>query len=308
VASGFFVPAEVSDDLVEQRVLEASVLLCPSGAVTGWAALRLAGAGFFDGLHPDGRSRREVDLVLAPGQARRRRAGVRWRQHRLDDAEVWIRQGIRCTTPERALFDEMRHAASARDAAVAMDMAAAADLVSLRRMRAFLGGRPGWGGAPVVREALTMADEYSRSPAESRLRLAWVLDGGCPPPLANRPVFSRGGRLLGIADLVDDAAGVVGEYDGEDHARARQRSRDAEKDSAFRDHGLEVFRVTGFDVHRPDQVIERLRAAYARAASSTSPRRWTLTPPPDWERAPTLDEQLDLHDVLRELHGPRTAG
>jgi hypothetical protein len=304
VASGLFVPAQVSMDVAEQRVLERSMLLGSSGAVTAWAALRLAGAAFFDGLGPDGRGQRDVDLVLQPGQARRCRTGVRWHQHRLEEAETWVRYGIRCTRPERALFDEMRQATSSREAAVAMDMAAAAELVSVRRMCAYVDKRSGWGGVPLVREALGMADEDSRSPAESRLRLSWVLDAGCPRPLANRAVFSLTGRLLGIADLIDDSAGVVGEYDGADHAAARQRSRDAEKDSAFRDHGLEVFRVTGFDVHHPDQVIARLRAAYARAASSTRQRHWTLTPSPSWEQPLTLDEQLDMQDVLRELHAP----
>ncbi len=304
VARGLFVPSAVGDDLVEQRVLERSMLLGGSGAVTGWAALRLAGAAFFDGLEPDGSTRRDVDLVRGPGQARRRRAGVRWCQDRLDDLEVRVRQGIRCCRSERALFDDMRRASSGRDAAVAMDMAAAADLVSVRRMWGYVDARAGWGGVDVVRQGLRLADEYSRSPAESRLRLAWVLDAGCPMPLANRAVFSREGRLLGIADLVDDAAGVVGEYDGGDHARARQRSRDAERDSVFRDHGLEVFRVTGFDAHHPDQVVARVRAAYARAAASNRRRGWTLTPPPDWEVAPTLDEQLDIQDVLRQLHAP----
>jgi hypothetical protein len=220
-----------------------------------------------------------------------------------DPAEVWVRHGVRCTRPLRALFDEMRRATSVREAVVAMDMAAAADLVSVRRLGDYTGRRPGWAGVDAVRRALVLADENSRSPAESRLRLLWVLDAGLPRPAANREVFSLDGRLLGVADLVDDSAGVVGEYDGADHARARQRSRDADRDSAFRDHGLEVFRVTGYDEHHPERVVERVRAAYARAQTVHRPRRWTLTPPVSWPAARTLDEELDHQDLLRDLHG-----
>ena len=279
------------------------MLVSARGAVTGWAALRLAGATFFDGLEADGRTERDVDLLLGPGQSRRPRAGVRWHQDRWQETELWLRQGVRCARPVRALFDEMRQAGSVRQAVVAMDMAAAADLTSIRRMAEHLAGRSGWDGTPVVRRALDLADEGSRSPAESRLRLDWVLDAHCPRPLANRDVFGHDGRLLGVADLIDDTAGVVGEYDGEDHAGSRQRSRDADRDSAFHDHGLEVFRVTGFDEHQPDRVVARIRAAYARAAASGRPRRWTLTPPPGWPAAPTLDQTLDVRDVLREIHG-----
>ncbi len=174
----------------------------------------------------------------------------------------------------------MRRSGAVRAATVAMDMAAAADLTSVRRMRAYVGGKAGWQGVELVRRALDLADENSRSPAESRLRLVWVLDAGCPPPLSNREVFTLGGRLLGVADLLDPVAGVVGEYDGEDHAGAGRRSRDADRDSAFRDHGLEVFRVTGFDEHQPHAVVARVRAAYARAGTAVRQRRWTLEPPP----------------------------
>lgn len=183
-----------------------------------------------------------------------------------------------------------------------MDMAAAADLTSVRRMRACAASRVRWNGVPLVRRALALADENSRSPAESRLRLVWMLDARLPRPLVNRDVFDQRGRLLGVADLIDPVAGVVGEYDGRDHAGALRRSKDAGRDTAFRDHGLEVFRVTGYDQHQPEGIVGRIRSAYTRAEASRHPRLWTLTPPPGWPAAPSLDEQLDVRDVLRELH------
>ena len=278
------------------------MLLRGRGAVTGWGALRMAGAGFFDGLARDSVSRRPVLLVAGPGAGRRPRPGVRWLQDRLAAEETWIRQDVRCTRPERALFDEMRLSPDVRSAVVAMDMAAAADLTSIRRMRDYAMGMRGWNGLPGVRAALGLADENSRSPAESRMRLVWVLDAHLPRPLANRDVFDDHGRLLGIADLIDPVAGVVGEFDGAEHAGAARRSRDAGRDTDFRDHGLEVFRVTGYDEHRPEGIVARARSSYARAAASTQRRRWTLEPPPGWPTAPTLDEQLDVRDLMRRLH------
>src|SRR6187551_1047548 len=46
---GWFVAATTTDELVEQRILEAFVAAGPDAVVTGWASLRLQRAGYFDG-------------------------------------------------------------------------------------------------------------------------------------------------------------------------------------------------------------------------------------------------------------------
>jgi len=270
---GLFVPADVDSSLPEQRILEASMLLPPGGVATGWAGLRLARAAFFDGLELDGRTWRPVPLLIGTAQARRPRLGVSWLRDRIEPEETWIRSGVPCARPERALFDEVRKQRDERAAAVALDMAFAAVLTSLRRMRAYLDDHEGWAGITLARRAWALADEGSWSPGESRTRLTWVLDAGRPRPLTNREVFDEHGRLLGIADLLDPEAGVAGEFDGGEHARPRRRSRDAAKDSAFRDHGLEIFRVTAYDEHEAGAIAARIDAAYRRAARNTLPRR-----------------------------------
>ncbi|MEO6512884.1 MAG: hypothetical protein ABIO16_17940 [Nocardioides sp.] len=55
-STGLVVPVSVTDDLVEQRIVEQGVRL-RRGAITGWAALRLLGGGYFDGLARDRRTR-----------------------------------------------------------------------------------------------------------------------------------------------------------------------------------------------------------------------------------------------------------
>jgi hypothetical protein len=277
------------------------MLLPPGGAVGAWAALRLSRAAFFDGLLSDGETARPVPLNVGPGHARRRRDGITWIRDVLHWEEVWVRSGIACVRPTRAVFDEMRLSTDVRAAAVALDMACAAEATSISRVRRYAESHPGVNGVPLVRTAIELADEDSWSPGESRLRLTWVLDARCPRPLANREVFGSGGRLLGVADLIDPDAAVVGEYDGGEHARPGRRSRDAARDSAFRDAGLEVFRVTAYDEHYPARLVDRIRAAYRRAAASGLEKRWTLEPTPGADRRLTLDERIELRDVLRDL-------
>jgi hypothetical protein len=286
------VPANVDGAVPEQRVAECVPLLPEGGAVTGWASLLMQGAGFLDGVAADGQTRRPVLLVVGPGHSRRSRPGVRYLQDRVGEV-VWIR-GIPCTPVRRALFDEMRLQPCVREAVVAMDMTAAAELVSIRRMESFTLSHPGWDGVPQVREALGLAHEGSVSPPETRMRLVWVLDAGLRTPLVNQPVFDRTGRLLGYPDLLDVEAGLVGEYDGDDHRRARRHSKDVDREALFRSHLLEVTRATSYDVRDRPRLAARVVEARRRARFlPPAARRWTLRPPAGWRPQPTLDELLD---------------
>ena len=285
---GFHVPAHVDPGPAEQRICEAVPLLPAGGSVTGWANLRLAHAGFMDGWRA--RELVPVALIVGPHAGRRRRPGVDFREDRLD--VVVVRHGIPCAPVRRGLFDEMR-SADLREAVVAMDMAAAAEVVSVRMLREYVAERVGWAGVPLVRAALELADEASRSPQETRLRLVWVLDAGLPPPLVNPPVFDLDGRLLGYPDLLDVEAGVVVEYDGDDHRPARRHSSDVDREAVFRRHRLEVTRVTGPDLASTSRVVDRLLGARALARfEAPSQRLWTLTPPPWWRSEPGVDERI----------------
>ncbi len=304
---GHYVPVHVDRTVPEQRVLEESVRLPPQGAVTGWAACRLASATFFDGLLPDGRTERPVPLVVGPTTHRRRVEGVRFLQDRISPDELVVRYGVPCTRTHRALFDEMRYAPDVREATVAMDMVAAAELASISQMRRYADVHDGWRGVPQVRDALDLADEDSRSPNETRLRLIWVLDARLPRPQVNRPVFTLDGRLLGYADLFDEEAGMFGEFDGAEHRRAARHTHDVAREDRCRRAGLEYVKVTGPDLLDVPLVVDRIRATRSRARFlPASARRWTLTPPPGWfDDAPedtlTLDERLAVRAMRRGL-------
>jgi hypothetical protein len=299
---GFYVPAWVDARVPEQRILEQSMRLPEGGAVTGWAACRMHGAAFFDGLARDGSTPLPVPLAVGPLGHLRKLAGSTVTRDRLLECEILERHGVRCTRPGRALFDAMRTATDVREATVHMDMMAAARLVSVCQMERYVATHPGWQGVEQVRAALRLASEDSRSPNETRMRLVWVLDAALPRPLVNRPVFDLSGRLLGYPDLFDPVAGVVGEYDGAEHRRAHRHSRDVAREDHFRRAGLEYFTVTGPDLADPLMVVDRMLATRARAKwAAGADRRWTLEPPPDWEPERSLDELFAYREMIHGL-------
>jgi hypothetical protein len=207
------VPA-IAPGVPEQRIVEAAGRLPAGGAVSGWAACRLHGAGFFDGLDRDGRTLMPVPVVVGPRGGTRADRGLLVRRERLDAAEVVVRQGVACTAEPRAVLDAMRWSPELREAVVAFDMACAGGLITSTAMRSYAETRGGWSGIGQVRKALVLVSERSRSPAETRLRLLWTLDARLRVPLVNWPVAGPDGRFIADVDLLDPIAGIVGEYDG----------------------------------------------------------------------------------------------
>ncbi len=295
---GFHVPSSTDSAVVEQRILEQSMRAGSDGAVTGWAALRLYGAAFFDGLGPDGRTMLPVPLVVprklsdTPDSVTSR---VSLAGHRL-----WIVQGVRCVGVERAVVDEILRGNDLREAVVVIDMACAARITSLRRIASYVDRHPRAGNKRVL-DALALADEHSLSPRETRMRLVWVLDAGWPPPLCNRVVYSTNGDVLGRPDLLDPDTGVAGEYDGSLHRdRTRHRS-DVDRAERFRRSGLEPFVMVAGDTS--EQQVERMEAARSRVlARPARARGWTLEPPPWLPEPPaiSLDDELDIRSWIAD--------
>ena len=258
-----YVPSHVPRNSPEQRIAEAVGHLGPEGGLTGWAALRLRRARYLDGLAPDGRAPRPVTLVMGPHQGRRSRAGIRFVYEQLEPLTPV--RGLPCLPAQRAVFDEMRASRRLVDAVVALDMAVLARTTTIDQMVEYVEGRSGWAGVPLVRKALTLADPHSASPPEVRLRLHWQLTMGMPRPMVNVGVFDLDGRLAGYPDLLDLEAGLVIEYDGVDHLPEERRSKDADREGAFRDLGLEVVHVMSRDMRQRTVLTERLVKARMRA-------------------------------------------
>lgn len=308
-SSNLYVPATVDRDIPEQRIIEQAARLAPGGVVTGWAACRLHGAAFFDGLMPDGRTRRPVLAVPAPGTRTRSDADMVVTREPLGPNEVWRRAGVLVTEPRRALFDEMRQCQDWREAVVAFDMMAAAGLVSRRQMQDYTAARTRWRRSSVVAKALPYGSEHSRSPNECRMRLVWEVDAGLPRPLVNQEIFSRSGRLVAVADLLDPVAGVVGEYDGAAHLRTRRRHRDVVREEALRRLHLEYFDVVRPDLTSRAELADRMRTTRSRAKFlAPGQRPWTIEPPPGWPREPSLDERLFLLEMNRRAEREMSGG
>ncbi len=273
--------------------MEQSVRLPAAGAITGWAACRLHGGNFFDGLEVDGATPIPVPLNVGPHGNIRADAQVRACFHQLSQGERATRFSIPTVTPERATYDAMRLAADPREAVVAIDMMAAAELVSIQMLRDYLPGDDA-----TCTWALDLASEHALSPNEVRLRMIWVLDAGLEPPLVNCPVYDLAGRLLGVVDLLDERAGMAAEFDGADHRTAGRQTADVRKEARLRQLGLEMTRVTGMELPQRSTVAERLHEARGRA-SFTPPaeRLWVARPP-----AGDLHQRIQEREALRELN------
>lgn len=105
-----------------------------------------------------------------------------------------------------------------------------------------------------------------------------------PAPLVNCDVVDGQGFLLGVADLLDLEAALVGEYDGKDHRDLTQHTSDNAREEGFERHNLVVVRATALDLWpRRTQLVARLRAAHRdrlsreRGRDRWDIRRWTTT-------------------------------
>lgn len=292
-------PATVSDARPEQRIVEASMVLPDFGGVTGWAALRWLGGAWFDGLAGDGRTRLPVDLAVGMHSVRNQ-PGLRISEERLGPPELHVHDGLRVTTALRSVAFAMRHAPSVPSAVVALDMAAYSDLVSIEEVTAYVATHPGWTGAPQARAALELADENAWSPQETRMRLVW-LAAGLPRIRCNVPVFDRAGRLVGVPDILDEEAGLAGEYDGSLHLVGEQWASDITREEELRRVGLEYFTVVSSDFMRIGALMDRMHSTRSRALfQAESARAWTLEQPTWWTPTETVEQRRSLGPAERE--------
>lgn len=293
---GNYLPADVDSSDVEQRILEASVLVARQGAVTGWAALRWQGARWISGIDAFGEPL-PVPLLISTHNIRQQ-PGILLSGEGCSPETIENVDGVRVTNPVWSVAFAMRYAPSLREAAILLDMTAYADLVSIAEATAQIGAQSGWTGVPAARRALPLCGENSWSPMETDLGVTWQLDGRFPSPLQNQPIFDLQGRHIGTPDLLDPDAGVIGEYDGADHLQKEQRVKDINREERFRDRHLEVVvRTTG---DRREDFLRRLASAYRRASGHPLTRTWTIEPPPWWTLTTTVAQRRALPPGERE--------
>lgn len=304
VSRGFYVPASagrVVDDHLEkgvtdpqrklvrfstaQRILDVTPLLTGTAALGTWAAAYVLGVDWLDGRSPHTMKEQSID-VIAPDLKRRPARGLTYHCSELPQQDAQVRDGIRVTAPCRTTFDGARWAPSLEEAVVFIDTMLAFRMIESSHLEAYAREHPGWTG---VEQALT-ASQYARpgvgSGWETRLRLCWLLDARLPTPMVNQPIFDRSERFLGIADLFDAEAGLVAEFDGDQHRNPSQHRKDNIREEKFESANLVVVRADKVDVrHHRAQLVARLVDGHRRGQlRDRRLDKWTLAQPGWWIR------------------------
>lgn len=298
---GYFVRSAVDATNPEQRAVEAAAALQEDwGGVTGWAGLHWEGASWFDGTPWGGGPPRPVTLAVGGNRWIREQQYFATSEERLAPDDLIVVDGLRVTTAVRSVCYEMRYAKDERDAAITLSMACYDDVVSIDEVAAYASTLNGWTGIPRCRGAIPLAGENFWSPREPGMAHVWWLDAELPRPAANVPVFDLEGRFLGTPDLIDPAAGVVGQYNGAPHLAGDRYAKDVAKDDQYRAHGLECVTMVAGDVRNPSGFIARLLAAYDRAGDTPDARKlWTVERPPWWVDTTTVAARRALTEVQR---------
>ena len=103
--------------------------------------------------------------------------------------------------------------------------------------------------------------------------------------LVNQPVFDLDGHFLGIPDLLEPEAGLVVEFDGQDHRLRRRHQADNIREEKLETCNLTVCRVDSLDLRQPVALIEGLRARHAQGMTrDRSKDAWTIEQPLWWRR------------------------
>ena len=254
---------DATDPMVRIRAL--TTWLPAWASLGGWAALRWQGVTALDGrTGPDGATLLPILVHVGPDRHLRQRAGLIVDRSILAPDDLTEVRGIPVTTATRAVFDVMCRL-GAEEGVVAGDAAWARRLTSGPELAAYIDARPRARGVPAARVAAALLSPFAKSCPESRLRYVWVAGAGLPAPQVNRGLADRHGYFVGEPDLLDTAAGLVGEYDGSYHRSLAQQTADNAREEALEGLNLTVVRATAVDLwlQRP-RLVHRILDGHAR--------------------------------------------
>ena len=270
---------------VRQRIHVAAGRRRSVGVVTGWAAAWLHGARDLDGLDPYATlpTTLPVPICTTPEYRLSGRsapeASVRVVRSRLASDDVIELDGVPCASLVRTAFDAARLAPDLTEAVVTLDALLRDTPLPLEQLVAYADERHRWRGRPQLLRACELATPRVRSCPESRLRVLWSETCGLPDPLVNASIVDHRGTLVAIADLLDEDAWLVVEYDGAYHSAAVQRGRDDERTQRLSALGLHVVRVVAPDLHPDRRAVTAMRLTALRTRRLREvdgrPRRWT---------------------------------
>jgi hypothetical protein len=277
-------PAYIGLDPLSEVLADSAAVAREHGALGGWASLSLQGNTWFDGLDPPGERRGVLVHCWRKSQIRTRPGIIPSRGEVHREERCWV-GSVEVTTMARAAYDEMRLARDRREAVVALDMACSTTSgvphTTIDEVAKVVRSHSKTRGIAQARWALAHAVARSASPWETRTRLMAELDADIQGLQVNVPVFDLFGNLLGIADLIDPATGLVIESDGSDHRDARTHTDDNVREEKFERARLVVCRVTSLDHADRWGTVGRMNRARLDAARERE-RLWTLKKPEWW--------------------------
>ncbi|HET9782347.1 MAG TPA: DUF559 domain-containing protein [Candidatus Dormibacteraeota bacterium] len=198
-----------------------------------------------------------IEAMIPRDSRERRRAGIRLRRAELPPEDVVMKAGYRVTSPLRTVRD----LGSRRDlieAVVVIDMALHAGLVDVAALTGWVEGNAGAKGVKRLRRALALANPNAESPMETRLRLE-LIAARLPVPQAQVELRHRDGDFLARVDLYYPDAGLVIEYDGENHKD--RLVEDLRRQNALINAGYHVLRFTAADLRFRGVVASQVRRA-----------------------------------------------
>lgn len=274
------------DALDTSARIEAVLLDVPTYAVIGgWASLWWQGAASLDGrAGPGAGVPRPVLVHVGPSGHLRRRSGIDVDRSRLPEADVVEIRGVRVSVASRAVVDVMCRD-GAEEGLVAGDAACTARLTTAESVMGRIAAMPGARGVPRARLVSPLLSDRVRSVPESRFRYVWVVESGLPVPLVNAGIVDGSdGLFAGEVDLLDDEAGLAGEYDGAHHRELAQHTADNAREEGLEQLGLAVVRATSIDLWpRRRLLVHRLVSRHRQGRGRDRRRdRWEvrLTPAP----------------------------
>lgn len=210
-----------------------------------------------------------IEITVPHAHAQIRRPGVRCR--RRDVAPEWIRilDDRPVMAPARLFVDLAGELHRAWLVALG-DAALRRGLLDEDSVIRVLAQSTGNRGVRFAREAFAALDPRAESPRESIMRVI-LADHGFVKLVPQFEVTDAHGAFLARVDVAMVEARIAIEYDGAHHLSVQQQGEDALRRQRLEMQGWMVVTVNSRDIHEPQRLVRRVRAALQSRYSPSRP-------------------------------------
>jgi very-short-patch-repair endonuclease len=209
-----------------------------------------------------------IPEVTVTGARGRKLEGIRVHRRTLDPRDIWIRDGIRVTSPARTILD-LAATMSVATLRRMVRQAHAERLVTTRQLLDVLARHRGHRGAAKLRAVIAEGAAPTRSVLEDHV-LELIVKAGIERPEINARLVV-GGRAV-EPDMLWREQRLIVECDGRRwHSDPLTRRHDAARQALLEANGYRVIRITWEQVvDHPQQTIARICAALAASPRGSS--------------------------------------